>query len=258
MGRRRTDLRPIQNQVNPMTTRNLLHKTAVFCCSTLIILAVMSSSLRAQSHTQDGATAGGVAGAIIGGIIGHQNDETPEGALIGGAVGAIAGGLLGKAHDNDLQRHRYQQQQAYYQQQQQYYRQQQVVTQSGVSPNDVVNMARSGLSEPLIINQLQTKGVQRRLEVSEIIALHQQGVNDNIITAMQQAPLATQLASPPQPVAQQPLVVQPTYRQPTVIVQEPVIYSHSPVIVERYYRPYPSYHRHHHAHRSGASIRFGF
>ncbi len=198
---------------------------------------------------------GGVAGAVIGGIIGHQNDETPEGALIGGAVGAITGGLIGRAQDNTLARQQAYQEQAYYQGQQQVYAQQQAIASSGVSMNDVVNMARSNISESVIMSHIQSKGVQRRLEVSDIIALHQQGVSDTLITVMQQAPLATQLAMPaPQP--RQQVIVQ----QPNVIVREqPVIYR-SPVIVEEYYRPYPVHrHYHHHpAYYGGSSLHIGF
>lgn len=217
----------------------------------------LPSFAQAQSRSRDGATAGGVAGAIIGGIIGHQNDETPEGALIGGAVGAIAGGLMGRAQDQDLQRQRYYQQQAYYQQQQQQYLQRQTIVNSGISTMDVINMSRSGLSAPLIINQLQTKGVQRRLEVSEIISLHQQGVSDNVITAMQQAPLATQLSGYSSNANVPPATYQPvTRQQQPVIVQEPVIYR-SPVFVEQVYHHYPAYPRHYH-YRRGSSLHIGF
>lgn len=231
------------------------------------VLLPVQTDAHAQTRTQNGATAGGLAGAVIGGIIGHQNDEVPEGALIGGAVGAIAGGLLGRNQDNELQRQRYQYQQAYYAQQQQRYVQQQTVVQSGVSTNDVINMSRSGLSEPLIINQLHSRGVQRRLAVSEIISLHQQGVNDNIITAMQQAPLATELATsrstivnpPVQQTVQQPVVVQQPVYQPNVIVREPVIYSRPPVVVERVYHPPVRHYHHPRSYRSaGASFRIGF
>ena len=102
-------------------------------------------------------------------------------------------------------------------------------------------MSRSGISESVIMGHLQNKGVQRRLEVADIIALHQAVVSDTLITVMQQAPLATQLAAPaPQ---RQQVVVQ----QPNVIVQQaPVIYRAPPVFVEGYYRPYPVYHHHHH------------
>lgn len=218
---------------------------------TVAVLCMQASIGFSQQRAQNGATVGGVAGAVIGGIIGHQNDETPEGALIGGAVGAIAGGLLGRGQENELQRQRYYQQQAYYQQQQQNYVQTQAVVNSGVSSNDVVNMSRSGVSESIIISHLQAKGVQRHLEVSEIIALHQQGVSDTLIAAIQSAPLATQLVN--RSTATRQTVVQ----QP-VIVHEPIIYR-SPVVIHDHYRPYPVYrrpvHRHHH---SGTSIRIGF
>ncbi len=219
--------------------------------SLTLFVTLLPSAAFAQSRTQGGATVGGVAGAVIGGIIGHQNDETPEGVLIGGAVGAITGGLIGRAQDNELARQRAYQQQAYYQNQQQFYAQQQTIAASGVSMTDVVNMSRSGISEAVIMNHLQNKGIQRRLEVSDIIALHQQGVSDTLITVMQQAPLATQLAAPAQT---QTVVVQ----QPSVIVRDqPVIYR-SPVIVHEYYRPAPPVHRHYYPGHHGTSLHLGF
>lgn len=236
----------------------------VLAIATLVFGSAMAFG---QRRAQDGATVGGVAGAVIGGIIGHQNDETPEGAIIGGAVGAIAGGLLGNAQDRELERQRYYQNQAYYQQQQQAYTQRQQVVASGVSTADLAAMVRSGLSETLISSQLHQKGVQRRLEVSEIITLHQQGVPDSVITAFQQAPLATQLAGrssytpattasfPGQPPARNTSVYQPQpviVQQPAVIVREPVIY-HRPSRV--YYDYCPPRVRHYH---SGTSIRIGF
>ena len=221
---------------------------------TLIVAFAFQTSTFAQSRTRDGATVGGVAGAVIGGIIGHQNDETPEGALIGGAVGALAGGLLGRQQDQDLQRQRYYQQQAYYQQQQQAYVQQQQIRASGVSLADVASMSRSGVGESLIINQLQTKGVQRRLEVADIISLHQQGVSDTIITAMQSAPLSTQVAAASQSRYQ-------PAPQRVVVREQPVFYSRPPVVVERtYVQPYPvtRHHYYHYPARSGATFRIGF
>jgi len=223
--------------------------TIRFSLCAAIVVSTVSPSW-AQQRTTGGAAVGGAAGAIIGGIIGHQNDETPEGALIGGAVGAIAGGLIGRAQDNQIAQQRAYQEQAYYQGQQQVYVQQQAIAASGVSTADVVSMSRSGISDAVIMNHLQTKGVQRRLEVSDIIALHQQGVSDTLISVMQQAPLATQLAAPVTSRSQ--VIVQ----QPTTIVREqPVIYR-SPVVVQEYYRPYPV-HRHYYS-SPGRVIHYGF
>ncbi|QDV22039.1 glycine zipper domain-containing protein [Aureliella helgolandensis] len=226
-----------------------------FTLAVVVVFACSNVAWGQRTNTTGGAAVGGAAGAIIGGIIGHQNDETPEGALIGGAVGAITGGLLGRAKDNQITEQQYRQQQAYYQGQQQAYAQQQVIAETGVNINDVVNMSRSGLNETLILNHIQAKGVQRRLEVSEIIALHQQGVSDVVISAMQSAPLAAQLAAP-RTVSQPPVVVQ----QPRVVVQEPVIYQRPPVMVHEYYRPYPVYygHGHRHGHHRSSSIHIGF
>jgi YMGG-like Gly-zipper len=212
----------------------------------MVLVLGLAPSVMAQQRTAQGAAVGGATGAIIGGIIGHQNDETPEGALIGGAVGAIAGGLIGKSQDNRIAQQRAYERQVY---QQQYYHQQQAIASSGVSPADVVAMTRSGVSEPLIMSHLQSKGVQRRLEVSEIISLHQQGVSDNVIHIMQSAPLATQVNS--RVYAPAPVYAQ----QPVIVREQPVIYS-SPVVVESYYRPAPVHY--HHYHRPSHSPRYGF
>jgi len=214
---------------------------SVTLCVT-ILPTVLAPSAYGQTRTGKGAVVGGATGAVIGGIIGHQNRETPEGALIGGAVGAIAGGLIGRSQDNNIARDRYNQQQAYNQGR---YAQQQVVMASGVSMSDVISMSRSGLNEQLIINHVNTKGVQRRPEVSEIITMHQQGVSDYVISAMQSAPLATQVAAP---YPSQQIVTQPS----TVIVREQPVYYNTPVITETYYRPVPVYghgHSHYYAPR---------
>lgn len=234
-----------------------MHMNWQVCIVSAAFVFSSCGSALGQQRAREGATFGGVAGAVIGGIIGHQNDETPEGALIGGAVGALAGGLLGNQQDAQLQRQRYYQQQAYYHQQQQAYVQNQQVAATGVTVADVTSMARSGVSETLIMSHIQHKGVQRHLEVSEIITLHQQGVSDTVISAIQAAPLATQVASRQAYVApaSQPTVV----RQQSVIVREPVI-VHDPIIYRRqapvYYDYHPRPYRHHHHY--GSSIRIGF
>ena len=80
-------------------------------------------------------------------------------------------------------------------------------------------MKQNGLSDDVVINHVRQNGVQRRLEVADVISLHQQGVSPGVITAMQQASTASV-----QPVA-------------------PLRYG-SPVIVEEYhYVAPPYYHR---------------
>ncbi len=186
----------------------LLLISALACCP--------AGLLRAQSNTQRGALAGGTAGAIIGGIIGNQNDETPEGILIGGAVGALAGGLIGNDHDQQMRREFYSQQQ------------QQAAFRNGVSLNDVISLTRNGVGSDVIINQIQLNGVQQRIGVNEIIALHQQGVDNRVIDALQRSPLAGAL-----PVRMAPtMVVAPTVVPHVVRVPYPYHHRH-------YHRPYP-------------------
>ncbi len=46
-------------------------------------------------------------------------------------------------------------------------------------------MTRSGMSEPMIIEQIEIQGVQQQLTVSDVIRLHQLGVSEPVINAMQ-------------------------------------------------------------------------
>ena len=204
------------------------------------VLACSVAPVAGQSYRKQDAAVGGLAGAVIGGIIGHQNDETPEGALIGGAVGAIAGGLLGDAKDQEVARQRYYQQQAW---------QQHRVVQSqarsrAVTMNDVVNMARSGLSDTVIINQIRKHGVIEQIGTHEIIAMHNGGVSETVISAMQSAPRAG--------VPQRETVVVERPARPTQVIvhKEYVVPAPPPRRVRYATRPafptYPSPHRFRH------------
>lgn len=200
----------------------------------------------ARGNTQRGATVGGIAGAITGAAIGDHNGETGAGAAIGGIIGAFAGGLLGNAEDK---RQAYQSQRQYHESQQQL----QQYQRTAVSSQDIVAMTRNGLSEQVIINQIQQLGVQTQPQVADIIALHQQGVSENIITAMQQARhrpssynrVTVPARRNPQPQNWQGSVIAPTYRYHAV--------PHYPP--PGCYYPERIYH-HHQGYSSGIHIRF--
>jgi hypothetical protein len=192
----------------------------------LVALSLTSALARGQGYTEKGATLGGVAGALAGAAIGKHNQETAVGALIGGAVGVVTGAAIGNAKDSEIRRTQMQQQQMYWQ------------MSRAVSTNDVVAMTRSGLSDHLIISHIQENGVQRRLEVSDVIALHQQGVSEPVINALQRAPLASVPAAP-RPA---PVIVEERYYSPRVYIHQPP-----------YYR-YPHYHYHHQPGISGRVI----
>jgi uncharacterized protein YcfJ len=195
-----------------------------------------------QSDTQRGVAVGGLTGAIAGGLIGDNNGEAGAGAAIGGVIGAVTGGLLGSASDKEAE---YRRQQSINQQ----YQQQLAYRQAAVSTGDVVSMTRSGLSETVIINQINQRGVQAKLQVPDIIALHEQGVSEQVITAMQGAPTGpTRVASrtnvyasgPPLRVVPTPIVTRP------VIVQEHYVLPHYAPRRSYYYRRPPHHHHHHH------------
>lgn len=225
--------------------------TRKFLVGMAVLLAVQSTASAQQQGTRNGAVIGGVSGAVIGGIIGKQNDEIPEGALIGGAVGAVAGGLLGHAHDQRTRAYQpYQPQpQPRYHNHNNYntYRtvpsRTTVVAAPGVTIADVLAMTRNGVGESVIINHIYSTGLQRRIDTNEIISLHQQGVSENIINAMQQAPLrssysgtttvngsqATTIVTPPGgTVIVQEQYGSPTYVAPTYAPQRPVYYQSYP------------------------------
>lgn len=214
-----------------------------FLLATLALL--IGSNVWAQTHRAHDATVGGIAGAVLGGIIGHQNDETPEGALIGGAVGAIAGGLLGDAKDKDIQR-----QQAY---QHHLWQRQQVEVGRAVSINDVVTMSRNGVGDGVILNHIRTNGVVGHVGTHEIISMHNSGVSEAVITAMQEAPQAgtTQMRKVPTETVIVERTVPP---RPVVVTREfhfgPRPYYVPPPRVRYATRPaFPTYPSRHGFHR---------
>lgn len=218
----------------------------------LAVVVMMVNPAFAQHQTQRGATLGGLAGAVAGGLIGDHNGEAGAGAAIGGALGAVTGGLLGNAADKDAQLAR---QRAY---EQQLYRQQSatqrhaVRTQGAVSIRDVISMSRSGLGDSLIMNQIRTRGIERTPQVSDIIAMHEQGVREGVIATMQEARVAGESDTTASYPAAAAAAASP------VIIHEREVVPYYPV--PRYYGPrhYHHYGHPHPRHRRGYEFRVGF
>ena len=175
-----------------------------------------ATAVWAQANTQRGAVLGGLTGAAIGAVIGDHNDETAVGTIIGGAMGMLAGSALGNSADQEIHRQRAFQQHRYQSRSR------------GVSSPDVVAMVHNNVSDDVIISSINNSGLNRELDVSDIIHLHQQGVSDVVIRAMQRAHLAGD--SPNFPATRvRPLVVEH--------------YEH--VIPTRVYAYPPHFYRHH-------------
>ncbi len=186
-----------------------------------LLVAVVVADANAQNrfHRRRGAILGGLAGAALGVAIGDKGGNETAGALIGGAVGAFAGGSIGNQKDRRIEDHyRHAQQTRVYRQQlsqqqsnadwqaqqfaqqqmaqEQRQRQEQQQASRALSIEDVVTMVGSGLAESTIVQYVRVNGVQYPLRVADIISLHDQGVSEAIINAMQTAPVASAGAMP--------------------------------------------------------------
>lgn len=166
-----------------------------------ILSACSAAGCYSPYHADRGALAGGLVGAGTGALVGNaMGGKALPGAAIGAGVGAVTGGLIGHGMDETEARN-------------QAMVQQQMARQAAagaVTPNDVIAMTQGGVTDELIVNQIQTRGIAAPLQSGDLINLQQQGVSARVIAAMQTPP----------PVMQQPVLMQP---------------APAPVIVEQYH-----------------------
>ena len=136
------------------------------------IITILSAQLflSCESHTGTGVLVGGAVGAGTGALIGGG-----EGALIGGAAGVIAGGLVGAALD---EQDRKAMEQNSPNTMNKLDRGQQLNVQ------DVINMSRNGLSDEVIINQINVTKSVFHLSSNQIIEMRNQGVSERVINYM--------------------------------------------------------------------------
>ena len=59
----------------------------------------------------------------------------------------------------------------------------------GLNQEEVVRMAKAGLSDAVIIEKLKTDGVASRLTSDQIVSLKNEGVSDAVVEAMVSAPV---------------------------------------------------------------------
>ena len=148
-------------------------------CFVAGLLLTASVGCSTANNTQKGTLLGAAGGSALGAIVGHQLGDAGVGALVGGLAGATAGGLAGNAQDEHERADNYARQANYE-------RQARVRDLRAMTNRDVVNMARNGASDTLIISTMQTRGGRFNTAPDTIIALHNAGVSDRVIQAMQQ------------------------------------------------------------------------
>jgi len=149
---------------------------AIFAAATLaVVLTGCVNPDGSQNYTGSGALIGAGSGALIGGA----NGRGGEGALIGAAIGAVTGGLIGNSIDQEHQaRLRAQSPQTYAR----------VDQGQPLSIADVKALARAGISEDVIINQIRAAHTVFRLSAADIIDLRDSGVSDKVVSYMINTP----------------------------------------------------------------------
>jgi hypothetical protein len=161
-----------------------------------VLLPVGCSSM---SGTDKGLLAGGAIGTGAGALIGHATGHTGAGAVIGSITGAAVGGLAGAASDEHKHEQAVRQAQA---------------QRGPLGLEQIAEMARSGVGDAVIIEQIRVSGYVYRLTADQITWLHQAGVSDVVIQTMLRTEYGRVVFTPPPP----PPVV---YGPPPVVVVEP-------------------------------------
>ncbi|HEY3763482.1 MAG TPA: YXWGXW repeat-containing protein [Verrucomicrobiae bacterium] len=125
------------------------------------------------NNTGSGALVGGGIGAASGAIIGGRN--AGAGALIGGAIGAIAGAIVGNQMDQQQAAELQAQAPATY-----------VRVQQGqpLATADVKALVKAGVSDDVVIAQIQNSHTVYHLSAADIIDLHSNGVDDKVVNYM--------------------------------------------------------------------------
>ena len=140
----------------------------------ILILIIASLNLilsSCETKTGTGALAGAGVGALAGGLIGGN----ATGALIGAGVGALAGGLIGAALDEQdrkiMEKNSPQ-------------TLQKLDDKESLSIYDIEAMSKNGLSDNVIISQIQSTKSVFHLTTEQIIDLKKSGVSETVIEYM--------------------------------------------------------------------------
>ena len=130
----------------------------IFLIFTLSLLGCESMG----DKTKKGAILGGVVGAAAGGIIGHQSGHGWQGALIGAGAGAVGGGLIGNTMDKKATE----------------------MNPNHISLTKVAEMAKSGVPDSVIIDDLKNSQSIYELDAEMIGYLKDNNVGDRVLDYM--------------------------------------------------------------------------
>ena len=157
-------------------------KATLIKSTTLLVLAVSLAGCTYPNgrpdNTASGALIGGASGAAIGAIADRRAPGV--GALIGGAAGLVAGGLIGHSVDQANEA-RYQSPPP------------PVYAATPVAPppptiTEIKSMSRSGVSDDVIIGQINSSRAVYNLDANAILDLNNAGVSQHVISYMINTP----------------------------------------------------------------------
>ena len=171
------------------------HTLVLSVASLAVLLSGCVNPDGSQTNTGSGALIGGVFGALTGAAIGGHHHGGQD-ALIGAAAGALAGGLIGNAADREQEaRLKAQAPQTYARIDQ--------GTPIGIA--DVKALAKAGVSEDVMINQIHNSRTIFHLSAADIIDLRDAGVTDKVVNYMIDTPasVGANTAAPSTVVVQQ-------------------------------------------------------
>ncbi len=140
-----------------------------YVLSLLSLVAIVITGC--ENDTQTGALAGAGVGALGGGLIAGN----ATGAVVGGAVGAAGGALIGAAvDDHDRANMEQNSPQTLHK----------IDHSEPLSTNDVIEMSKNGLSDNVMISQIQSTKSVFHLSTSDILELKNAGVSQRVIDYM--------------------------------------------------------------------------
>jgi uncharacterized protein YcfJ len=182
----------------------------------LVIAGIVLSNAGCNSMAGTGAVAGGGIGAATGALIGHATGNPKTGAVLGTALGAGIGTAIGADADERKQKR------------EDNIRLAEANAAAANAPQfngplgmtDVIALSEQGVSDDVIISYLRQTNSTFRLSPNDLAYLREKKVTDRVVTEMINS--TNRVAIRPAPAPR------------TVIVQEPP----QTVIIERPWRPY--------------------
>jgi surface antigen len=189
-----------------------IHALMVVMAGAAVVLTGCEYPSGQPNNTATGALIGGGFGAAAGSM-GRGGRSSGPGMMMGGMMGAMTGSMIGSQMDrNQAMRLQAQAPVTY----------ERVAQGRPLTVSDVQALSRAGVSDEVIIAQIQNSRTIFNLSATDILSLHDAGVSDQVVNFM----VGTG-GVPVQPTAPPAQVVQSKY-PPPLPVEQPVGISPAP------------------------------